>query len=210
MLRIEAGVVPNGLAFFAAFFTDFLAVVFATFFAAFLPWVCAGSISSRAAQRRFPSLEFHAEYVTINGQAVPLYSVGALDRVRNEIEAILENQGKGMLAVFGSVAGDRGRQSNYLYGATKSALETFLAGLRHRFASMPEIRIILLKPGMTDTPMTANMEKGPQFSPASRVGADAWNAIRKGKPVAYLPSCWRGVMFVIRLLPDFVLHRTKL
>ncbi len=123
---------------------------------------------------------------------------------------ILENQRKGTLAAFGSVAGDRGRQSNYLYGAAKSALDTFFAGLRHRFAAMPEVRITLLKPGMTDSPMTSRMKKGPLFSSASKVGADAWKAIRKGKPVAYLPYWWRGIMFVLRLLPSFVLHKTKL
>lgn len=131
-------------------------------------------------------------------------------RIAAACARILEKQGRGTLAVFGSVAGDRGRQSNYLYGATKAALETFLAGLRHRFAKSPAVHIILLKPGMTDTPMTAGMEKGPLFSSAAKVGAAAWKAIRKGRPTAYLPGWWRGVMFIIRLLPDFVLHRTKL
>jgi short-subunit dehydrogenase len=131
-------------------------------------------------------------------------------RIAAACARILEKQNRGTLAVFGSVAGDRGRRSNYLYGATKSALETFLAGLRHRFASQPKVRITLLKPGMTDTPMTAGMPKGPLFSPASKVGAAAWTAIRKGRPVAYLPGWWRGIMFVIRHLPVFVLHRTKL
>ncbi len=131
-------------------------------------------------------------------------------RIAATCARILEKQQRGTLAVFGSVAGDRGRQSNYLYGATKAALETFLAGLRHRFAEHPEVKITLLKPGLTDTPMTADIEKGPLFSPASKVGADAWSAVRKGKSTAYLPGWWRYVMFVIRHLPDFVLHKTKL
>lgn len=131
-------------------------------------------------------------------------------RIAAACARILENQGKGTLAVFGSVAGDRGRRSNYLYGASKAGLETFLAGLRHRLANLPEVRVVLLKPGMTDTPMTAAMPKGPLFSPASKVGDGAWKAIRKGKPTAYLPGWWRGLMLVIRHLPDFVIHRTKL
>ena len=131
-------------------------------------------------------------------------------RIAAACAAILEKQQKGALAVFGSVAGDRGRQSNYLYGATKAALETFLSGLRHRFAGMPDVTITLLKPGMTDTPMTADLEKGPLFSPASKVGADAWKAIHKGKSTAYLPGWWKLVMLIIRNLPEFVLHKTKL
>lgn len=131
-------------------------------------------------------------------------------RIASVCARMLEDQEKGTLAVFGSVAGDRGRQSNFLYGSTKAALETFLAGLRHRLSRHSKVRITLLKPGMTDTPMTAAMEKGPLFSPASKVGADAWKAIRKGKSTAYLPGWWRFVMLIIRMLPDFVLHRTKL
>lgn len=131
-------------------------------------------------------------------------------RIAAACARVLEKQQRGTLAVFGSVAGDRGRQSNYLYGATKSALETFLAGLRHRFAEMADVHITLLKPGLTDTPMTAGMDKGPLFSPASKVGADAWQAIRKGKSTAYLPGWWRLVMLGIRSVPDFILHKTKL
>ncbi|MEM1085059.1 MAG: SDR family NAD(P)-dependent oxidoreductase [Verrucomicrobiota bacterium] len=124
--------------------------------------------------------------------------------------AILEKQGRGTLAVIGSVAGDRGRQSNYLYGSAKAGIATFMAGLRHRFADQPKIHIVLLKPGMTDTPMTAGIEKGPLFSPADKVGRLAWDAIRKGKPVAYLPGWWQLVMLVIRSVPGFIFHKTKL
>ncbi|MCH7227405.1 SDR family NAD(P)-dependent oxidoreductase [Haloferula sp. A504] len=131
-------------------------------------------------------------------------------RIAAACARILDKQQKGTLAVFGSVAGDRGRQSNYLYGATKAALETFLAGLRHRFADLPAVAITLLKPGLTDTPMTANIEKGPLFSSASKVGEAAWKAIHKRKSTAYLPGWWRLVMGVIRHLPEFVLHKTKL
>lgn len=131
-------------------------------------------------------------------------------RIAAACASILEKQQRGAIAAFGSVAGDRGRQSNYLYGCTKAALETFFAGLRHRFAQMPQVQVLLLKPGMTDTPMTAGIEKGMLFSSASKVGSGAWKAIRRGKSVAYLPGWWRAVMFIIRNLPDFIFHRTKL
>jgi len=122
----------------------------------------------------------------------------------------LRRQGRGTLATIGSVAGDRGRQSNFLYGSAKAAIATFMAGLRHRHAAEKDIHIVLLKPGMTDSPMTAGMKKGPLFSSAAQVGALGWQAIRRGTPVAYLPAWWRGIMLLIRALPAAVFHRTKL
>jgi decaprenylphospho-beta-D-erythro-pentofuranosid-2-ulose 2-reductase len=122
----------------------------------------------------------------------------------------LDRQGTGTLAVFGSVAGDRGRGSNFVYGSAKAGLDVYLAGLRHHFAGRPGIRVVTLKPGMTDTPMTAHMPKGPLFSPAETVGRLAWEAIRKGRSNAYLPGWWRGIMWIIRMMPEALLHRTKL
>lgn len=123
---------------------------------------------------------------------------------------VLERQESGTLAIIGSVAGDRGRQSNFLYGAAKSGLETFADGLRHRLFHLPDVKVTLLKPGMTDTPMTAGMEKGPLFSSATKVGGDAWTAIKKGRSSAYLPGWWWMVMTIIRLVPAPVFYRTKL
>jgi len=131
-------------------------------------------------------------------------------RIASACARVLERQGRGTLAVIGSVAGARGRASNFLYGSAKAGLETFLEGLQHRLAGRRDIHVVLLKPGMTDTPMTADFEKGALFSPAEKVGAGAWNAIRRGRQRAYLPGWWRGVMTAIRLTPSFVLHRTKL
>ena len=123
---------------------------------------------------------------------------------------ILSRQGQGTLAVIGSVAGDRGRQSNFLYGSAKAGIDTFMAGLRHRHAAQKDIQIVLLKPGMTDTPMTAGMKKGPLFTSSNKVGALGWQAIRKGKPIAYLPGWWRWVMLIIRSVPSPVFLKTKL
>lgn len=123
---------------------------------------------------------------------------------------LLQQQGRGTLAVIGSVAGDRARQSNFLYGSAKAGIDAFMAGMRHRLAHQRDIRCVLLKPGMTDTPMTADLPKGPLFSSAETVGRLAWEAVKQGRPVAYLPRRWRWIMTVIRMLPDAVLHRTKL
>jgi len=123
---------------------------------------------------------------------------------------ILDTQGHGTLAVVSSVAGDRGRGSNFIYGSAKAGLDTFLAGMRHRFAKSSQVRIVTLKPGMTDTPMTAHLSKGPLFSSAEKVGTLAWQATQAGSSVAYLPGWWKLVMTIIRLLPAKILHRTHL
>jgi hypothetical protein len=123
---------------------------------------------------------------------------------------ILAKQTHGTLAVFGSVAGDRGRGSNFIYGSAKAGLDVFLAGMRHRFAENQRIRIVTLKPGMTDSPMTAHLPKGPLFSPADKVGTLAWKRIQTARSVAYLPGWWSLVMMIIRHLPENILHRSKL
>jgi decaprenylphospho-beta-D-erythro-pentofuranosid-2-ulose 2-reductase len=122
----------------------------------------------------------------------------------------MERQGEGSLAVLGSVAADRGRGSNFVYGSAKAGLETLLEGWRHRLAAKPAIRIITIKPGLTDTPMTAQMPKGPLFTSAEKVGALSWKAIKKGAPVAYVPAWWRLVLTIIRMVPRRIFYRTKL
>jgi len=123
---------------------------------------------------------------------------------------MLEQQGGGSLAVIGSVAADQGRASNFVYGSAKAGLETLLEGLRHRLAKNPNIRITTIKPGLTDTPMTADMPKGPLFSSADKVGSLSWKAIKKGVPAAYVPAWWWLIMTIIRLVPRKIFYRTKL
>ena len=123
--------------------------------------------------------------------------------------AVLESQGRGTLAVIGSVAGDRGRQSNYAYGAAKGGLAIFLDGLRHRVARS-DVRVVTLKPGFVDTPMTAEFPKGPLWASPDRAAASIVAAVDAGKPVAYIPGFWRLIMLAVRNVPRAVLHRTKL
>jgi len=122
----------------------------------------------------------------------------------------LERQGAGWLAVIGSVAADRGRASNFVYGAAKAGLETLLEGWRHRLAKNPSIHITTIKPWLTDTPMTADVPKGPLFTSAEKVGALSWKAIKKGAAVAYVPGWWWIILTIIRLLPRKIFYRTKL
>ena len=122
----------------------------------------------------------------------------------------LMEQGTGALAVIGSVAGDRGRRSNYLYGAAKAMVATGVAGLQHRTAGSP-VTVTLVKPGPTATPMTDHLRGGRMtLAKAETVGRDIVASVEAGKPVVYTPRKWRLIMTVIRLLPRSVFQRTSL
>ena len=119
-------------------------------------------------------------------------------------------QGHGTLAVIGSVAGDRGRASNYVYGSAKGGLRVFTQGLRHRLGRLG-VSVTLVEPGFVDTPMTAGLPKGgPLWAQPDRVGADIHRAMLRGPAILYTPWFWRWVMLVIRLLPDPIFRRLKL
>lgn len=132
-------------------------------------------------------------------------TIALLTLLANHFEA----QGSGTIAVVSSVAGDRGRRSNYVYGAAKAAVSAFLSGMRARL-SATGVRVITVKPGMVDTPMTAHLSKGPLFASAERVGHDIHHAVVQGADVVYTPSYWRYVMLVIRALPERVFERLPL
>jgi short-subunit dehydrogenase len=116
----------------------------------------------------------------------------------------------GTLALIGSVAGDRGRKSNYVYGAAKGLVTRYAQGLQHRFAAS-NVKIVLIKPGPTDTPMTAHMkDAGMKFAPVEMVAAQCVAAIEQGRPVAYVPGKWWLIMQVIRHLPAFVFNKMNI
>ncbi|RIL04555.1 MAG: short-chain dehydrogenase [Proteobacteria bacterium] len=120
-----------------------------------------------------------------------------------------EGQKFGSIVVISSVAGDRGRQSNYVYGAAKAGLSAFASGLRNRlFAS--GVNVITVKPGFVDTPMTAHMKKGPLFASARSVGAGIYRAVKSGRSVVYLPWFWLIIMTIIKLIPEPIFKRLRL
>lgn len=125
--------------------------------------------------------------------------------------AELERSGskRPVLVGVGSVAGDRGRASNRAYGAAKAGFATFLQGLAQR-GRASRLRVVVVKPGFTDTPMTAGLEKGgPLWSSAARVAADVVRALDRGGPTAYSPWFWRWILLVVRLLPHPLMARLK-
>jgi decaprenylphospho-beta-D-erythro-pentofuranosid-2-ulose 2-reductase len=120
-----------------------------------------------------------------------------------------EQQKRGCIAVISSVAGDRGRPSNYVYGTAKAAVSTFLQGLRGRLAKSG-VAVVTIKPGSVATPMTAHMKQGLLFAQPEAVGAGIYEAIKKRKDVVYLPGYWKIIMFVIKSIPESIFKRLPL
>lgn len=116
----------------------------------------------------------------------------------------------GTIALIGSVAGDRGRKSNYVYGAAKGLITRYAQGLQHRFADTG-VKVVLIKPGPTDTPMTALLKaKGAKLAPVEDVAKHIVAAIKKGVPVAYIPSKWFFIMRVIQHLPYRIFNKMNI
>ena len=121
----------------------------------------------------------------------------------------MEAQRHGALAVISSVAGDRGRQSNYLYGAAKAAVSTFASGLRQRLAKVG-VNVLTIKPGFVDTPMTRNFRKGVLWAKPEAIARGIVRAADRGRSVVYLPGFWLPIMLIIRHIPEFIFKRIKL
>ena len=116
----------------------------------------------------------------------------------------------GVITIIGSVAGDRGRRSNYIYGAAKGLVTRYAQGLQHRLAgSGSRLRVVLVKPGPTATPMTAHLpQRG--LAPVEDVARQIVDGSNAGKPVVYAPGKWAVIMMVIRHLPAFVFNKMNI
>lgn len=119
----------------------------------------------------------------------------------------MEKANHGTIALIGSVAGDRGRKSNYVYGAAKGLVTLYAQGLQHRFAGSG-VKVVLIKPGPTDTPMTAHLKgKGAKLAPVEGVARQIVEGVEAGKPVIYAPGKWRLIMLIIRNLPAAIFNK---
>lgn len=122
----------------------------------------------------------------------------------------MESQRAGVIAAISSVAGDRGRQSNYVYGAAKGMLTIFMQGLRNRLTKSG-VAVVTIKPGFVDTPMTAAFDKkGPLWASPQDVAKGIVTAMEQGKGDVYLPGFWRLIMLVIRHIPSRIFNRMSL
>ncbi|HUC60557.1 MAG TPA: SDR family oxidoreductase [Alphaproteobacteria bacterium] len=144
-----------------------------------------------------------AELVMRSNYVGPALILAAL---ANRMEAL----GSGTIVGVSSVAGERGRASNYVYGSAKAGFTQFLSGLRNRLARKG-VRVITVKPGFIDTRMTAGMKLPPLLTAqAQEVARAILAAEAKGRDVIYVRPIWRWIMAAIRLLPESLFKRTKL
>lgn len=147
-------------------------------------------------------LALAADTIDVNFTSVVLWLLAICAR-RDSAHALT-------LAVIGSVAGDRGRSSNFIYGAAKGGLDRFLEGLQHAHAGTP-LHVLRVKPGFVDTPMTGAIKKGgPLWAKPDRVAADIQKAVDRHATVVYTPWFWRPIMLIIRLMPQFLFNRLKI
>ena len=135
-----------------------------------------------------------------------LSTMALLTTLANTFEA----RKSGTLAVISSVAGDRGRQSNYVYGSAKAAVSAFLSGLRQRLAKS-NVDVLTIKPGFVDTPMTANIaNKGALWAKPDQIAAGIVHAIDKRRSVVYLPWFWSLIMLIIKHIPESIFKKLRL
>lgn len=139
------------------------------------------------------------DVLSINGISPALYAEAFAKH--------MSTRDQGAIALISSVAGDRGRKSNYVYGAAKSLVTHYAQGLQHRFAGTG-VKVVLVKPGPTLTPMTAHLDRqGYRLADAKEVAREIVAAISCGRPVVYAPAKWRLIMWIIRKVPARLFHR---
>ncbi len=126
-----------------------------------------------------------------------------------QLSKAFEEQRAGVLCVIGSVAGDRGRRSNYLYGSAKAGVATLVAGLRVRLAAAG-VHLVLIKPGWVSTPMTSHLKQNFLFATAEEVGRGVYDAMSSTQAVVYLPWYWKWIMVIIRLIPEPIFAKLNL
>jgi len=143
--------------------------------------------------------------IDVNFTSAALWALAGAD--------LVERAGaRGVLLAASSVAGDRGRRSNYIYGAAKGGLAILMQGIAHRFGAKPGgPRAVTLKLGFVDTPMTAHVKKGgPLWAKPETIAPVIAAALERGGPSIYAPWFWRFVMLAIRLTPQAVFNRVNL
>lgn len=123
-----------------------------------------------------------------------------------ELAPRMREQAHGTVAVITSVAGDRGRPSNYVYGTAKAMVSAFLQGLRGKLHGAG-VHVIDIRPGLVDSPMTAHLPKGPLFATPDRVAGGIVNAVARKRHTVYVPGWWRIIMEIVQWLPDSIFKR---
>lgn len=135
-------------------------------------------------------------------------NVGSPVGILMALEEVMVPRARGVIAVISSVAGDRGRASNFAYGSTKAAVTAFASGLRARLASKG-VHVLTVKPGMVATAMTAHLPRSPLMAKPRVVARQIIGGILKRQNVIYTPSFWRLIMFIISHIPEKIFMKLK-
>lgn len=161
--------------------------------------LCFGVLGEQSvAETDFP---YAREILTVN--------LTAAVALLTPLGSYFQDRKRGFIGAITSVAGDRGRQSNYVYGAAKGGLAIFLQGMRQRLAKHG-VTVTTIKPGFVDTRMTFGLPGMFLVAQPGTVGEAIAAAVLKGKPIAYIPGFWRWIMLIIKLIPERVFMKLKL
>ena len=160
--------------------------------------IAHGTLSNQASCE----LNVHETLAEIKTNA--LSAISLLTHIANRFE----EKNKGTICVISSVAGDRGRASNYVYGAAKAMLTTFTSGLRQRLHKS-NVAVITIKPGFVDTPMTSEFKKGFLWAKPKVIANIIDKAIKKSSAEIYAPSFWGIIMGVIKVIPNKIFNRLE-
>jgi short-subunit dehydrogenase len=178
---------------------SFVEKIFATLGTVDLTLVAHGILGDQLLAERIPSSAVSVLWTDFVSAAT---LVGALANH-------FERQRSGTLAVITSVAGDRGRRSNYIYGSAKGGLSLFVSGVRSRLHASG-VHVLTIKPGLVSTPMTAHLAKNALFSSPECIAERILSGVLSRRDVVYAPNYWRLVMAAIRAVPETLFKRLKL
>ncbi|GAA0284939.1 SDR family NAD(P)-dependent oxidoreductase [Rhodovulum strictum] len=154
-----------------------------------------------------PQSEIDADPALIEGVAIDNFTGPA--RLLQMLAPLIEARGAGTVVGIGSVAGDRGRIGNYVYGAAKAGFHTYLSGLRNRLTRAGG-HVVTVKPGFTDTAMTWGIEGMFLVAPPDKVATDILRAVERRRNVIYTPLFWLGIMGIIRAIPEPVFKKLSI
>ncbi len=146
-----------------------------------------------------------------SNQLIDYLFVNAISKIIliNSFNDYFKNQKSGNISVVTSVAGDIGKSSNYIYGSSNAMLSNYLTGLRQEFFYYG-VRVVNIKPGLLDTPMTAKLKKNILFSDPNLICNKLVSSIEKDNKDIYLPFFWKYIMLIIKMIPKVIYNRLKI
>jgi short-subunit dehydrogenase len=161
--------------------------------------IAHGSLPDQSMAQK--DLVYNAEQIQINAISPVIFAESFVN--------FLDPKKPSTIAIIGSVAGDRGRKSNYVYGAAKGLVTRYAQGLQHRLSNTA-LKVTLIKPGPTLTPMTENLSSTKGFANVEDIAKDIAKGLSNGQPIIYTPAKWQIIMMIIRHLPTFIFNKMNI